>query len=62
MQNIELNRLPLQAQTELLDFYEFLLQKYTKTQPKNNQFEQFLSTPIEVEQLQNWTREELHER
>lgn len=61
MQNIELNRLPLPAQTELLDFYEFLLQKYASTQSKNSQFEQFLSTPIKVEQLQNWTRDELHE-
>ncbi len=57
-------KIPFQVQTELLDFYKFLLQKYTeiKSIPRNNQLEHFLSTPIEVEQLQNWTKKELHER
>jgi hypothetical protein len=32
MQTVNLEKLPPQARTELLDFYEFLLQKYMTTQ------------------------------
>ena len=34
MQTINLNELPEEAQRELLDFYEFLLQKYKKRKRK----------------------------
>jgi hypothetical protein len=34
MKNINLNELPKEAQKELLDFYEYLLQKYKKKKVK----------------------------
>ncbi len=36
MQTINLNNLPLQARLELLDFYEFLLTKYSPTKDVHN--------------------------
>ena len=34
MQTVNINKLPPQARIELLDFYEFLLQKYTPIENK----------------------------
>lgn len=34
MQTVNINKLPPQARIELLDFYEFLLQKYKPTESK----------------------------
>jgi hypothetical protein len=61
---IDLNKLPFQAQLELLDFYEFLLHKYTVSKPATigDRFSEFLATPIQVDKLPNWNRDELHER
>ena len=65
--NINLTKLPVQLQIELIDFYEFLLTKYqltTEIQPteQNTKFKNFLAHPIQVPELKTWTREELHER
>lgn len=34
---LNLSPLPASAQQELIDFYEFLLEKYTKSKPKTTQ-------------------------
>ena len=61
---INLSKLPFQAQLELLDFYEFLLHKYTVAKPTQigDRLSEFLATPIPVDKLHHWTRNELHER
>ncbi len=61
---LDLSLLPHNARQELLDFYEFLTQKYQRsveTQDKST-FAAFLQTPIQVKKWRSYTREELHER
>ena len=61
---LDLSLLPHNAQQELLDFYEFLTQKYQRsaeTQDKST-FAAFLQKPIQVKKGRSYTREELHER
>ncbi len=65
--NINLTKLPIQLQIELIDFYEFLLNKYQltteiKQTEQNTKFKNFLAHPIQVPELKTWTKEELHER
>ena len=62
MLNVSL--LPQRAQQELLDFYEFLAQKYrVTTEPAaTSSFTSFLQSPIKVPTWIPYTREELHER
>ena len=48
---IELNALPRKARNELIEYYEFLLNKYSqwpvnRTKKAKNDFEAFLSAPI----------------
>jgi hypothetical protein len=67
LSTLNLATLPLQLQIELIDFYEFLLQKYkftpeTKVIEEKSKFKNFLANPIQVSELQTWTRDELHER
>jgi|GEM_PF-768714 hypothetical protein len=64
LSTLNLATLPLQVQVELIDFYEFLIKKYNLNveNDKNTQFKKFLDTPIQVTELQTWTREELHEQ
>lgn len=45
MQTINLNMLPAQARTELLDFYEFLLKKYTPLETDGSKTEFTESMP-----------------
>ena len=63
--HIDLTGLPVQIQIELMDYYEFLITKYQvetgKSEPQAK-FRQFLDNPIQVAQLESWTREQLHER
>jgi len=65
---LDLSSLPRQLQTELLDFYEFLSQKYGlrinagEGKNKPRRFIKFLSNPIYVAEQIQYTREELHER
>lgn len=61
---LDISLLPHNAQQELLDFYEFLTQKYQRsveTKGKST-FATFLQTPIQVKKWLSYTREELHER
>ena len=61
---LDLSKLPKIAQYEILDFYEFLIKKYSIEQDKNalsKRFEEFLAEPIYVEHMQRFSREELHE-
>ena len=66
MSDIDLSKLPNEAKKELIDFYEFLILKYSKNQ--NNQteydlkFEDFFLKPIKVDRLIKSSRESLHER
>ena len=65
LSQINLTGLPQQLQLELIDFYEFLIKKYhVINQPLEPQikFKRFLDNPIQVPQIQSWTRDELHER
>jgi len=59
MQTINLNELPEEAQKELLDFYEFLLQKYKKRKRKKG-IEEVI--PRKVKAFQPMKREEIYER
>ncbi len=59
MQIINLDELPEEAQKELLDFYEFLLQKYKKKKRKRK-IEEVI--PREVKTFQPLKREEIYER
>jgi len=59
MQTINLNKLPEEAQRELLDFYEFLLQKYKKRKTKKK-IEEII--PRKVKSFQPMKREEIYER
>ncbi|WP_084609415.1 DUF2281 domain-containing protein [Sulfurihydrogenibium subterraneum] len=56
MQTINLNDLPKEAQKELLDFYEFLLQKYKKRE-KKKRIDEII--PKKVKAFQPIKREEL---
>ncbi len=65
LSQINLTGLPQQLQLELIDFYEFLIQKYhvnTDYPEPETPFKHFLDAPIQVPQIQSWTRDELHER
>ncbi len=49
--SIELNALPKKARNELIEYYEFLLNKYSqrpvnRTKKAKNDFDAFLSAPI----------------
>ncbi len=61
---LNLSLLPQRAQQELLDFYEFLTQKYrVTTEPAvTPSFAAFLQSPIKVPAWIPYTREALHER
>lgn len=65
LSQLNLTNLPVQVQIELIDFYEFLIQKY-HIESENNQphthFRQFLESPLQVPEIKPWTREGLHER
>lgn len=65
LSHIDLAGLPMQLRIELVDFYEFLIKKYhidDKSKAPQTKFELFLERPIQVSQLEPWTRDELHER
>ena len=65
LSQINLTGLPQQLQLELIDFYEFLIKKYhVSNEPLEPQtkFKRFLDNPIQVPQIQSWTRDEFHER
>jgi len=59
MRTINLNDLPEEAQRELLDFYEFLLQKYKKRK-KKKKIDEII--PKKVKVFQPIEREEIYER
>ncbi len=61
---LNLSLLPQRAQQELLDFYEFLAQKYRVTDKPSaaSPFTSFLQSPIKAPTWIPYTREELHER
>jgi len=62
---INLAGLPLQLQVELIDFYEFLIQKYhinEKAPEPETSFKRFLDNPIQVPEIKTWTRDELYGR
>jgi hypothetical protein len=61
MQTLDLDKLPDFAQTELYDFYQFLLQKYT-LQPKSTQGESKPLAPRLVEPFIPLSRESVYER
>jgi hypothetical protein len=64
---IDLSILPDNAGKLLMDFYDFLVEKYGKNKSKNKsaidkEFDKFISESIEVEEIVIPTREEIHER
>ena len=59
MKTINLNELPEEAQKELMDFYEFLLQKYKKKKIKKK-IEEII--PRKVKAFKPVKREEIYER
>ncbi|NMC01797.1 MAG: hypothetical protein GYA30_05420 [Chloroflexi bacterium] len=61
---LDLSVLPRQARQELVDFYEFLAQKYQAVPepPTEPAFAAFLRTPIQAPHWIPYTRVALHER
>ncbi len=59
MQTINLDELPEEARKELLDFYEFLLQKYKKRKAKKK-IEEII--PRKVKTFEPMKREDIYER
>ena len=61
--DFDLSILPEPAKQMLLDFYQFLVEKYgEKPKDKQSRFQKFLSDPIEVATITRFSREELHDR
>lgn len=65
--SIELDALPQKARKELIDYYEFLLDKYSqqpvfRSKKTKADFDVFLSTPIVVEHFVMPDREARNER
>jgi len=65
MEKIDLTLLPENARKELIDFYEFLMEKYVRNQ-ENMKKESFFSTvkrySFTLPPNYKFNREELHER
>jgi hypothetical protein len=64
---LDLSILPEEAQQEMRDFFQFLLQKYGGKDPElaeeqTERFAEFLEEPIEVREVALYPRETLHER
>ena len=64
---IDLSILPDNAVKLLIDFYDFLVERYGKNKPKSKstsdkKFDKFISESIEVEEIVIPSREEIHER
>jgi len=59
MKTIDLDKLPKEAQKELIDFYEFLLNKYKKRKV-NKKIEEII--PKKVKSFKPLKREEIYER
>ncbi|WP_457626633.1 DUF2281 domain-containing protein [Persephonella sp.] len=59
MKTIDLEKLPEEARKELLDFYEFLLQKYKKKENKNGK--KLSAIKIKTKNFK-FSREEAEER
>jgi hypothetical protein len=64
---IDLSILPDNAVKLLIDFYDFLVEKYGKNNPKSKssrdkEFDKFITESIEVEEIVIPSREEIHER
>jgi|JFJP01.1.fsa_nt_gi hypothetical protein len=57
---LNLSPLPASAQQELIDFYEFLLEKYAKSKPKTIQKKSI--APRLVKEFQPLNRESLYDR
>lgn len=57
---LNLSPLPASAQQELIDFYEFLLEKYAKNQPKTIQKKTIV--PRLVKEFQPLNRESIYDR
>jgi hypothetical protein len=63
---IDLSILPDNAGKLLMDFYDFLVEKYGKNKSKNKsaidkEFDKFISESIEVEEIVIPSREEIYE-
>lgn len=67
---IDISALPDSAKIEILDFYQFLFNKYgakskqpsQETKLKETRFSKFLSNPIKVKNFHIYSRDELYER
>ena len=66
---IDISVLPDNAVNLLIDFYDFLVERYSKSREESknksesdNKFEEFISESIEVEEIIIPPRDEIHER
>jgi len=66
---IDISVLPDNAVNLLIDFYDFLVERYSKSREESknksesgNKFEEFISESIEVEKIIIPPRDEIHER
>jgi len=66
--SLDISSLPALAQSELVDYFEFLQQKYRSTNrhEKNGndrtRFREFLAQPIKVKKITKYSRDSIHER
>jgi hypothetical protein len=58
--SLNLSPLPASAQQELIDFYEFLLEKHTKSKPKTTQKKTI--APRLVKEFKPLNRESIYDR
>ena len=58
MYKINLDELPEEARRELLDFYEFLVKKYKKTESKNKNIDEII--PRKVKPFKPLKRDEIY--
>ncbi len=66
-ENLNISSLPLEARSQLLDFYDFLFEKYAAprkidTTERKPRFTKFLARPIKVKEIISYSREAVHAR
>ncbi|MBC8526549.1 MAG: hypothetical protein H8D22_06760 [Candidatus Cloacimonetes bacterium] len=58
-QNLDVLSMPFEARKELLDFYEFLIQKYKYRKKKETLPDEFYR-PIQIKNYINYKREDIY--
>jgi hypothetical protein len=57
---LDLSPLSVQARQELLDFYQYLLERYGKQQHSNKPLPEIFYKPVKIRAYQKFNREEIY--